>query len=392
MGPEKVRFQPARQVMGPKAGDLQVALQALVRGWYQTQRRPDASVGFAPQGARPTVVWLLGENGMDGPRGNGSLWSRVTRRFRYMAGHSTAGKLEGRTETTGAGVNREAERSRAGPRNRPPGRRGSRGARREGPSLRAATPATPPPAGDLHLRSPPAAHTPGPVITPGAHSLTAASDAAGPLPPPSRHPPPRTPPADLTLIPSAGLSHVDQRLPAPAPGLQTAQGIVTAVLVPGPSTALPRCPSVLLIRPDSSEGSAPAPVFSAPTEDIPHKDVRCPRGHVLRELPPADGSASRFTKDREELGMRQPLLPAYPGTWRWVPSSPTPAPMETRSAPTAPLRLPPAPPPRRADFRSAPPPRRADFRPAPPPRRRDFLPAGLPPAPPPLAAPSRPPA
>ena len=86
------------------------------------------------------------------------------------------------------GVSGKAERRRAGPRNRPPGRRGP-GAEEGGPTLRAAPPTTPPPAGDLHLRSPPAAHTPGPVITPGAHSLTAASDAAGPLPPPSHHTP-----------------------------------------------------------------------------------------------------------------------------------------------------------------------------------------------------------
>ncbi|CAN0269011.1 unnamed protein product [Rangifer tarandus platyrhynchus] len=141
--------------------------------------------------------------------------------------------------------------------------------------------------------------------------------------------------AGAYYVPVPGLSHVDQRLPAPAPGLQTAQGIVRAVLVPGPSTALPRCPSVLLIRPDLSEGSAPAPVSPAPTENIPHKDVQCPRGHgtrsqlpraglhlprswasipVLRDLPPPDSSASRFTRDREELGMRHLLRAAHLGT------------------------------------------------------------------------------
>lgn len=40
MGPEKVRFQPAQWVTDPKAGGLQVALQALVRGW---EHRPDGT-------------------------------------------------------------------------------------------------------------------------------------------------------------------------------------------------------------------------------------------------------------------------------------------------------------------------------------------------------------
>lgn len=58
MGPEKVRFQPARQVTDPKAGGLQVALQALVRGWYRTQRRPGWLKAARPWEHRPDGTGL----------------------------------------------------------------------------------------------------------------------------------------------------------------------------------------------------------------------------------------------------------------------------------------------------------------------------------------------
>lgn len=115
----------------------------------------------------------------------------------------------------------------------------------------------------------------------------------------------------------------------PAPGLQTAQGIVRAVLVPGPSTALPRCPSVLLIRPDLNEGSAPAPVSSAPTENIPHKDVQCPRGHGTRsQLPtgrtPPPPLLGIYSSPSRPAPSRQLCLPVHRGQRgaRHAPSAP----------------------------------------------------------------------
>ena len=58
MGPEKVRFQPAQWVTDPKAGGLQVALQALVQGWYQTQRRPGWLRAAGPWEHRPDGTGL----------------------------------------------------------------------------------------------------------------------------------------------------------------------------------------------------------------------------------------------------------------------------------------------------------------------------------------------
>ena len=58
MGPKKVRFQPAQWVMDPKAGGLQVALQALVQGWYQTQRRPGWLRAAGPWEHRPDGTGL----------------------------------------------------------------------------------------------------------------------------------------------------------------------------------------------------------------------------------------------------------------------------------------------------------------------------------------------
>ena len=104
---------------------------------------------------------------MTGKLGDGEDNDRVVRKGRLWCKESKfclrnvrpSGVVKPCSQDRGQRGGREEEGRAQEPVPREEGESRSPGGRREGLSLRAAPPTTPPPAGDLHLRSPPAAHT-----------------------------------------------------------------------------------------------------------------------------------------------------------------------------------------------------------------------------------------